>query len=243
VISWTDPRDQTGGVDEVVQLDDKQIVENLVALTKSRRHSLSDLSQDATTFWNAVLQFLKSDTVNETAWDCLLRSALEDPLGYLNGLGIRLPASIASAYSANVDHYIDGIPPSNYRSDQVCIYFMRNQCQRGDSCHFLHPTSDESLPQTQYTSRIVCRYYQTPGGCKFGDNCRYAHLPPQEVSYYPAPDEVPDKVEVDSDDDDPFLDETFGSKDYYIPCAQCGRIPTVSGTGLCGPCCFGTEDW
>jgi hypothetical protein len=33
-----------------------------------------------------------------------------------------------------------------------------------------------------------------------------------------------------------------GDKDWETPCVNCGQVPTVHPTGLCGPCCFGSAD-
>ena len=30
-----------------------------------------------------------------------------------------------------------------------------------------------------------------------------------------------------------------GDKDWDTPCQNCGQLPTVHPTALCGPCCFG----
>lgn len=32
------------------------------------------------------------------------------------------------------------------------------------------------------------------------------------------------------------------SKDWETPCCVCAALPTVAGTDLCGPCCFGEAD-
>jgi len=33
-----------------------------------------------------------------------------------------------------------------------------------------------------------------------------------------------------------------GDKDWDTPCQNCGQVPTVHPTGLCGPCCFGEAE-
>ncbi len=33
-----------------------------------------------------------------------------------------------------------------------------------------------------------------------------------------------------------------GDKDWDTGCMNCGGMPTVHPTGLCGPCCFGEAD-
>ena len=33
-----------------------------------------------------------------------------------------------------------------------------------------------------------------------------------------------------------------GNKDWETPCMNCGELPTVYPTELCGPCCFGEAD-
>lgn len=33
-----------------------------------------------------------------------------------------------------------------------------------------------------------------------------------------------------------------GDKDYVVPCQNCGELPTVHPTDLCGPCCFGEAE-
>lgn len=33
-----------------------------------------------------------------------------------------------------------------------------------------------------------------------------------------------------------------GEADWNDECSNCGASPTVSPTGLCGPCCFGEAD-
>lgn len=33
-----------------------------------------------------------------------------------------------------------------------------------------------------------------------------------------------------------------GAKAWNIPCQNCGAVPTVYPTGLCGPCCFGEAE-
>lgn len=32
------------------------------------------------------------------------------------------------------------------------------------------------------------------------------------------------------------------NKDWDTPCQVCGEKPTVTGTELCGPCCFGEAE-
>lgn len=36
-------------------------------------------------------------------------------------------------------------------------------------------------------------------------------------------------------------DEAF-EKDWKNPCEVCGAVPTVSATGMCGPCTWGEAD-
>lgn len=33
-----------------------------------------------------------------------------------------------------------------------------------------------------------------------------------------------------------------GGKDWDLPCSNCGDLPTLHPTGLCGPCCTGEAD-
>ncbi len=33
-----------------------------------------------------------------------------------------------------------------------------------------------------------------------------------------------------------------GDKDWDTPCQNCGQLPTVHPTALCGPCCFGEAE-
>lgn len=33
-----------------------------------------------------------------------------------------------------------------------------------------------------------------------------------------------------------------GGKNWNVPCENCGELPTVHPTGLCGPCCFGEAE-
>ncbi len=33
-----------------------------------------------------------------------------------------------------------------------------------------------------------------------------------------------------------------GDKNWHAPCQNCGELPTVHPTELCGPCCFGEAD-
>lgn len=33
-----------------------------------------------------------------------------------------------------------------------------------------------------------------------------------------------------------------GDKDWTTPCMNCGEVPTVHPTQLCGPCCFGEAE-
>lgn len=33
-----------------------------------------------------------------------------------------------------------------------------------------------------------------------------------------------------------------GGKDWVIECQNCGSLPTVHPTQLCGPCCFGEAE-
>lgn len=33
-----------------------------------------------------------------------------------------------------------------------------------------------------------------------------------------------------------------GDKNWSTPCQNCGELPTVHPTDLCGPCCFGEAD-
>lgn len=44
---------------------------------------------------------------------------------------------------------------------------------------------------------------------------------------------------ADEDTDGPLED---GDKDWGTSCTNCGAIPTVHPTELCGPCCFGEAE-
>ena len=33
-----------------------------------------------------------------------------------------------------------------------------------------------------------------------------------------------------------------GDKDWGMPCMNCGQLPTMHPTDLCGPCCTGEAD-
>jgi hypothetical protein len=44
------------------------------------------------------------------------------------------------------------------------------------------------------------------------------------------------EAEAMEDGDDDF------EADWSTECSQCGQVPTVAGTGMCGPCTFGEAD-
>lgn len=83
------------------------------------------------------------------------------------------------------------------KSTQVCVFFSKGSCNKGDKCRYVHPPAiappqqdhpetisqgpylneqDESPPQALSDSRaaIPCKFLSHPGGCR-KDSCPYLH--------------------------------------------------------------------
>ncbi|XP_057515789.1 zinc finger CCCH domain-containing protein 43-like isoform X1 [Amaranthus tricolor] len=90
-------------------------------------------------------------------------------------------------------------PLRPYATD--CSFYMKTgSCKFGQSCRFNHPTerafqpvqdqekgTDENYGATVVdTGKIDCKYFRTPGGCRYGDSCRYNH--PTQISENEGPE-------------------------------------------------------
>lgn len=56
-------------------------------------------------------------------------------------------------------------------------------CERGDSCRFEHtgapgsnPNNDDAIAAAKANSVRYCSRFQKANGCKFGDECKFAHV-------------------------------------------------------------------
>ena len=55
----------------------------------------------------------------------------------------------------------DNIFEELFRINQVCEFFMKNDCRKGDKCNYIHDYD-------------LCRYLFLKK-CKYGDKCKYYH--------------------------------------------------------------------
>jgi hypothetical protein len=206
-------------------------------------------------------------TIGLPHWDNMISAAMEDPdialIGYedvpghpLNGSG-GIPAwggssSGSSSLSSSQEVGDGGDRP-------MCKFYQRGNCMYGASCWYSHGTATAAKPQQkQQQSRqassssssssgaALCKFFTSAQGCRNGANCRFSHgdgnnsnSSNNKLSRSGA-DLTPGTAE---DDDDEIDFTSVGGKDYVHPCSQCGKIPSVSGAGLCSMCCFGREDW
>ncbi|CAA7265107.1 unnamed protein product [Cyclocybe aegerita] len=58
---------------------------------------------------------------------------------------------------------------------KICIYYLKNACQRGRSCVYLHQRPPLSYSNIK-SSKSGCKYYQL-GKCAYGDKCTRGHDP------------------------------------------------------------------
>ena len=54
-----------------------------------------------------------------------------------------------------------------------CRFFLSGHCRNGEGCAFLHP---EKPKQSRTRSAAPCRHFNSTDGCRFGDNCKFAHV-------------------------------------------------------------------
>jgi hypothetical protein len=50
------------------------------------------------------------------------------------------------------------------------------------------------------------------------------------------------KKQKPKNNNQPKLKLKSGDKDWNTECQNCGQVPTVHPTQLCGPCCFGEAE-
>lgn len=106
--------------------------------------------------------------------------------------------SVATAsMMSGVDESARGSDPEQTgKSEKLCVkFFSIHGCAYGDECHYLHtyrpglpvPARPAPLPyvyatsahgSTQMNEKMktrLCRNFQSPEGCRFGDRCSFAH--------------------------------------------------------------------
>jgi len=93
------------------------------------------------------------------------------------------------------------------RQKEVCRYWLRNMCRKGDECQFLHALDHEKMPLCaagDFCSNIECQFKHRPtegrsvcanyqlGFCYFGRRCPHLHVvktvAPQISEYWKMPD-------------------------------------------------------
>ncbi|KAL0482325.1 ribonuclease H [Acrasis kona] len=88
-------------------------------------------------------------------------------------------------------------------SSQVCVDYLKGNCDMGSSCNFAHKRNKRSAPTTP-----LCKYYMQ-GNCLHGDNCYYEHPPmykrSNNVSTSTGLRQLPPAI-YDSDDSDDIGD-------------------------------------
>jgi len=262
-VSWSDPRDVENQGDDLIhpmQLADIQHM--LSTLFTGEKENLFTLAGDANLFWNALLYFEDSGTLGLSSWDNMIRIAMENPDMALIGFeevpdmydqfgqapGTPNSAAWPSSLSSSQDN--EERPP--------CKFFQSGDCRYGDTCWYSHgaaksaapsphstPTrpsghrSNNSTPARSSPSGPICKFFQSPAGCRNGSGCRFSHA--QDASRTSRPSSPFKPEPEDSDDDIDFT--SVGGKDYINPCTNCGKVPSVSGVGLCSMCNYGTADW
>ncbi|CAM6114827.1 unnamed protein product [Calypogeia fissa] len=73
-----------------------------------------------------------------------------------------------------------------FSSRPLCSYFRKGICNKGALCLYSHSPS---------AILARCKYYDAPGGCRYGDACRYLHPTPKYV--LPSDTEPPNFDEPD----------------------------------------------
>ena len=92
------------------------------------------------------------------------------------------------------------------RRTEVCRYWLKNMCRKGDACEFLHALDYEKMPlcsSGDFCSNVDCQFKHRPvegrsvcanyqlGFCYFGRRCPHLHVfrdrPPQISEYWAAP--------------------------------------------------------
>lgn len=77
----------------------------------------------------------------------------------------------------------------------ICIDYLRNQCIRGQSCHYKHVTKVDSHNERICLSRsIFCHDYQE-GGCS-RPNCKLVHSGKQDEQFFLRTGTLPDQLRV-----------------------------------------------
>ncbi|KAL5717865.1 hypothetical protein ACHQM5_010822 [Ranunculus cassubicifolius] len=98
--------------------------------------------------------------------------------------------------------------PSRPGEPDCTFYLKTGSCGFGSNCKFNHPSKkkhkvrslsnesqdsaaaqgvEEKVENPKRVGQLECKYYLTPGGCKFGKVCRYHHPREKNVSSAPAP--------------------------------------------------------
>ena len=58
------------------------------------------------------------------------------------------------------------------RKKDVCMFWMKNQCQKGKDCEYLHQYDENRIP--------VCRFFNDNGFCDHEATCQFRHPKPEE---------------------------------------------------------------
>ena len=97
--------------------------------------------------------------------------------------------SVEAADNTNNNEEGSRVPPTAARRERrPCkFYATRRGCSLGLDCKFSHdpegdgereaPVVARERAKSHKTNRVpVCRQYQSSGGCRYGDKCRYRHV-------------------------------------------------------------------
>ena len=83
----------------------------------------------------------------------------------------------ASRHGAEAVFDVTARVTSRAMSATACKFYLAGACRNGASCRFSHDAdaSASASARASTETRERCKFVDAPGGCTFGDRCKYAH--------------------------------------------------------------------
>ena len=83
----------------------------------------------------------------------------------------------ASRHGAEAVFDVTARVTSRAMSATACKFYLAGACRNGASCRFSHDSdaSASASARASTETRERCKFVDAPGGCTFGDRCKYAH--------------------------------------------------------------------